>query len=97
MAIRRVTTNLPGEQQLVTAASMDRKFTQRIPRQTNKHTNTHEAPQFGGVARRSTKKALVDIEMDADSDLEDFEMHNQIEKIQNEDSDDAGLESPLKR
>lgn len=38
--------------------------------------------------RRNTKKTLVDIEMDADSDLEEFEHNNQIEKIRDDDSDD---------
>lgn len=83
MAIRRVTTDAAPEQALPRGARLQRGLTQGAKR-ADPRTHETAAPVFG---RRDRKKTLVDIEMDADSDLEEFE-RNQIEKLRGRGSDD---------
>lgn len=94
MAIRRVTTDVastgvlqPGNGGM---PSRDRKLTQAAPGLRGKP----QVAQFG--APRVRKKTLVDIELDADSDLEDFENNNQMMKIKGaveEEEEESGDEA----
>ena len=74
MAIRRVTTAPTSDAALQPVPDRARKLTQYGTGGVGKvRSQQADAPRFGG---RRPAKALVDIEMDADSDLEEFERHN---------------------
>ena len=91
MAIKRLNTGVEGEQAPHFGGAPGRGLTQKVMKQAAPGTQELSAPVFG--AGRSRKKTLVDIEMDADSDLEEFE-RNQVDKLRGsaEDDPDAGTE-----